>query len=134
MEKINEKEAKQELEKGMQVAEKVLKDEDKMEKFLQKVEDKLKVVPLAGDTLSMLPTLVSLIKSYIQKEYTAVHMGTILAVISALIYWLLSIDLIPDAIPVAGYIDDAAIVAACLNLVGSDIEEYRKWRGNATKE
>ena len=55
----------------------------------------------------MVPVMISLIKSYIEKEYTEIPLGTIIAVISALIYVVSPIDIIPDSIPGAGYIDGA---------------------------
>ena len=133
MKEINEEEAKKELESGYEKAEELLNDNDKMEEFLQKLEKKLETIPVAGSALSMLPTMVSLIKSYIKKEYTEIPVGTIVAIISASIYFLSPVDLIPDVIPGVGYIDDAAVVAACLALVGSDIEEYKKWRETNNK-
>lgn len=133
MKKISEKEAKEKLESGYGEAEKLLNDKDKLEEFLQKLEKKLKTIPVAGNALSSLPIMVSLIKSYIQKEYTEIPLGTIIAIISASIYFLSPVDLIPDIVPGIGYIDDAAVVAACLALVGSDIEEYKKWREDNKK-
>ena len=84
MKNISEEEAKKELEKGYENAEKILKNQDKMEEFLQKAEKKLKKMPIAGDTLAMIPTMISLIKSYIKKEYKDIPMRTIIAVMSAL--------------------------------------------------
>lgn len=131
---ISEKEAYKELNKGINKAEKILNDEDKMEDFLQRLEHKLQVVPVVGDILSYIPVLISLVKSYAKKEYRKIPLGSILAIISALLYWLLPVDVILDAIPGIGYIDDAAVVAACINLVENDVEEYDKWRKENNKK
>ena len=128
MKEFSEEEANIELEKGYKKAEDILKDTNKTEKLLQRLENKLKLIPVAGNTLSMIPTMISLVRSYIKKEYTDIPIGTIVAVISALIYWLSPVDAIPDVIPGLGYVDDAAVIAACLKLVKSDINEYEKWR------
>lgn len=128
MKEVDEAKAKEELEKGYEKAEKLLQDEDKLEETLQRLEKKLQKIPAAGDTLAMVPTMISMVRSYIKKEYTKMPIGTVVAVISALVYVLSPIDLIPDIIPGVGYIDDTAVVATCLLLVGSDIEEYQKWR------
>ncbi|MEG1725852.1 MAG: DUF1232 domain-containing protein, partial [Anaerovoracaceae bacterium] len=116
------------LEKGYVDAEKILKDTDKLERFLQRLEKKLKTIPLAGEKLSHIPVMVSLVKSYAKKEYTDIPIGTIIAVISALVYFLSPFDFVPDSVPILGYFDDAAVVAACWALVESDISEYIKWR------
>jgi len=125
---FDEQKAQKELEKGYEPAEKLLSEHDKIEKFLQRLEKKLKVIPLAGDRLAKIPIMVSLIRSFVKKEYTDIPIGSIIAVTSALIYFVSPIDILPDSIPFLGYIDDAAVVAVCWELVESDIEEYVKWR------
>jgi len=37
------------------------------------------------------------------------------------------LDLIPDYIPVIGYLDDAAVVALAVKWIQDDIEEFRQW-------
>lgn len=44
-------------------------------------------------------------------------------IIGALGYLILPIDLIPDFIPVAGFADDAAALAAVLKMVASNVDE-----------
>ncbi len=132
--KLSEEEAQEELKKRYKKAEELLEDSEKMERFLQRLEKKLKVIPLAGNTLAIVPVLISLIRSYVKHEYRDIPLGTIIAIISALIYVLTPIDVIPDAIVPVGYIDDAAVIAACLKLVNSDVEEYRKWRTDNHKD
>src|SRR5699024_10601199 len=128
MKKIfNKKKAKYTLEEGYEEAQEMLKDEDKMERFLQHLEKKLRVIPLAGNTLSDVPVMASLLRSFVKKEYTDIPIGTITAVVSALVYFVSPIDLIPDLLP-GGYIDDAAVIGACLKLINSDVEDYIKWR------
>ena len=128
MKKIfNKKKAKDTLEEGYEEAQEMLKDEDKMERFLQRLEKKLRVIPLAGNTLSDVPVMASLLRSFVKKEYTDIPIGTITAVVSALVYFVSPIDLIPDLLP-GGYIDDAAVIGACLKLINSDVEDYIKWR------
>ena len=131
---ITKKEAQEELEKGYSKAEKMLEDKEKTERFLQKLEKKLKVIPKLGDTLAMVPILLSLVRSYIKKEYTEIPLGSIIAVLSALIYILAPVDAIPDAIPAAGLIDDALLITTCLKLVKSDVDEYIIWRKENNKE
>lgn len=125
---VDEKKAQITLEKGYVEAEKILGDEDKMERFLFRLEKKLKTIPVAGEQLSYAPIMVSLLRSYVKKEYKDVPVGTIVAVISALVYFLSPVDILPDVIPGVGYIDDALVIAACWKLVESDINEYIAWR------
>lgn len=118
------------LESNFSKAERIAKDPDALERLLQRLEEKLKQVPIAGDTLSNIPVLASMVRSYACKDYPNIPLGTMVAIISALIYFLSPIDLIPDAIPGVGYVDDAAVIAACLAMVQSDIAEYKTWQSN----
>ena len=123
-----ERRAEEELKKGFAEAETLLKDEDKLERMLQRLEIKLKSIPKIGGHLASVPTMISLVRSYMIKEYPDLPIGTVVAVVSALAYFVSPIDLIPDTIPGIGHLDDALVIAACLQLVNSDIEEYVKWR------
>ena len=133
MDDLNQKTAEEELKKGYKDAEELLNNQDKMEEFLQKLEKKLQLLPVAGDILSMVPTMISLIKSYFKKEYKDIPVGTIIAVISALTYWLTPIDVIPDVVPGWGMVDDTLVIGACLKLVGDDLKDYKKWREENNK-
>lgn len=109
-------------------AEELLKDKDKLEKMLQKLERKLKTVPVVGSSLSYVPLMISLVRAYIKKEYEEIPVASIVSIIVALIYVVSPIDIIPDAIPGVGYLDDGVIVAGCLALVKTDIIDYKVWR------
>ena len=126
--------AAKELEKGYGEAEALLNNEDKLEEFIQRIENKLKVIPHIGDKLSHIPVFISLVKSYMKKEYVKPPFGTMLAIVSALLYFLVPVDFIPDIIPGLGHLDDAAVITACLCLVDSDIKEYIEWRDENGKK
>lgn len=128
VEEIDKERTAEFYEKSSAEAEGILKDENKMERFLQKLEQKLKTVPVAGNALAYVPVMMSLVRSYVKKEYTEPPITTMISVVVALIYFLSPIDLIPDAIPGAGYIDDAVVVSGCLVLIRTDLEDYRIWR------
>ncbi len=52
---------------------------------------------------------------------------TVAAVVFTLLYFVNPLDLIPDLIPVVGYIDDAFVVSLCIKFIGTDLEKYKKW-------
>ncbi|MBR6027928.1 MAG: DUF1232 domain-containing protein [Clostridia bacterium] len=104
-----------------------------METLLRRVEDELKRVNVAGvkqiaEALSYVPVFISLVRAYIKGTYRDLPIGTIIAAVSALIYFITPIDLIPDFIPVAGKLDDAGVILACLNFIRSDLDRYIEWR------
>lgn len=130
---IDETKASTLLESNYATATTLLNNVDEIERFLQRLEEKMKIVPVVGEKLAMVPVLASLIKSFVSKEYTDIPIGTIIAIIAALLYFVSPIDLVPDSIPVLGYFDDAAVVTVCWKMVESDVKEYQVWREKNNK-
>lgn len=130
---IDETKASTLLESNYATATTLLNNVDEIERFLQRLEEKMKIVPVVGEKLAMVPVLASLIKSFVSKEYTDIPIGTIIAIIAALLYFVSPIDLVPDSIPVLGYFDDAAVVTVCWKMVESDVKEYQVWRKKNNK-
>jgi uncharacterized membrane protein YkvA (DUF1232 family) len=54
---------------------------------------------------------------------------TAAAITAALLYFINPFDIVPDFIPVIGYLDDAVVVGACLKLVKSDLRTYAERKG-----
>ncbi|MFP4227703.1 MAG: YkvA family protein [Salinivenus sp.] len=72
--------------------------------------------------------LLHLVRDARHGRYREVPVWTLSAAAFALLYVLNPLDLIPDALPVLGLVDDAAVVSACLALVEQDLYAYRAWR------
>lgn len=72
--------------------------------------------------------LLDLVQDIQAGRYRQVPVWTVSAAVFALLYVLNPLDLIPDALPVLGLIDDAAVVSACLALLEQDLYDYRNWR------
>lgn len=49
---------------------------------------------------------------------------TAAAVIAALLYFVNPFDLVPDFVPLIGYLDDAVVVGACFRLIRADLRGY----------
>jgi len=47
------------------------------------------------------------------------------AAVAALLYFISPADVIPDAIPLAGFMDDAGVIAAVMSLLGSQLKPYK---------
>ncbi|MEQ9763660.1 YkvA family protein [Streptococcus jiangjianxini] len=125
---FDKKQAMMELQSRYKKADELLRDDAKMEPFLEKLEKRMKWVPFIRQELKMLPILISMVRSYWKKDYTRAPRRTMLAIVSALIYFLSPIDVVPDWIPILGQLDDALVVAACWKLVNKDVEDYRRWQ------
>ena len=74
--------------------------------------------------------LFNLVRDYASGEYRDIPFNIVAAVGAALLYVLSPIDLIPDFIPVIGYLDDAAVIAFCLSLIERDLAAYKVWKNS----
>lgn len=76
----------------------------------------------------------SMLVDYYNGSYRQVPWGTIAAIVAALLYFISPIDMIPDFIPVFGYIDDVFIITLALKFIEGDLNEYRAWKNNSGKK
>ena len=102
----------------------------RLDALLVELEQKLKAVPAIGETVSELPVLVAMVKSWIRKEYE-VSPKVLAIIVGAFLYLVKKKDLIPDNIPVIGIADDVAVLGIALKLVSADVQAYREWKGQA---
>ena len=99
-----------------------------MEIFLQRVEQKLDEIPVIGEQLSMLPVMISFVKSYVKNDYREAPVTAPISIVAALIYLISPKDLISDKLPVIGLLDDIAVVLLAWKYVIKDVEKYQAWR------
>ena len=109
-------------------AEELVKNPAKLEELLRQLEEKIKEVPVAGNALSRVPLMISMIRSYLTKEYTAISPKVIVSLVAAILYLLACKDIIPDKVPVVGYVDDLAVFAAAFLVNEPELSAYSKWR------
>lgn len=121
-----QEQAKEQIREG---AKKVTENDlEKVLKHREVIEKKFSRSGPLGKFMSDIKLLFALIQDYFKGEYKSVPFWTIAAIVTALLYVLNPIDLIPDYIPGVGYVDDAFVVAACLKMVGQDIQTYKAWK------
>ena len=74
-----------------------------------------------------------MLKDIKNKTYTETPWKTIAAMIVSILYILNPLDIIPDFIPVIGYIDDLTVLGLALKLVQKDLELYTNWKEGTAK-
>lgn len=116
----------------------IIENAEKWEIFKEKLEAFIKKaykLPVIGGLVDDIVSMIQLVDSYIKKEYTDIPLSSLISIVGALIYVLSPIDLIPDAIPIIGYVDDAAVVLLVISLgAGHDLKKYKKWQDEQRDE
>ena len=115
------------LDKATAEAKDFVNNPSRMDALLIQLEEKLRQVPAIGETVSGLPVMIAMVKSWIRKE-DEVSPKVLAIMAGAFLYLIKKKDLIPDSIPVIGIADDVAVLGLALKLVEKDVQAYREWR------
>lgn len=84
---------------------------------------------LQPDFWTHLKAFFRLLKAYLRREYTAIPWRSIVLVVAAIIYFVSPIDLLLDWIPLAGFVDDAAVLVFVTRQIRKDLDNFLTWEG-----
>jgi uncharacterized membrane protein YkvA (DUF1232 family) len=76
-------------------------------------------------------TLVRLVRSYVSGDYRQIHTTTIASGVGLLLYVLSPIDLVPDFIPVVGFLDDLSLISWFVGKFNDEIVRFREWESTS---
>jgi len=94
------------------------------------IRDKIdKAYPALKSALKNVRVLYALFKDTVNGKYK-LHPTSVAMIGGGLLYFILPADLIPDFIPVIGYLDDLAVLTTIMNSLKNEINEYRIWKNN----
>ena len=125
--KVDASAAKRELYSAAATVKK--KDVQKLVERKREFEEKLGDVPgKFKKMINQLGLLFELIRDYWSGKYKQVPWLSVTFAAAAVIYFLSPIDLIPDFIPVVGYVDDALVVGFAIMALEEDLQTYCRWK------
>ena len=91
-----------------------------------------KAYPSLKKVLENVAELYALFKDAVKGEYK-LHSANIAMIGGGLLYFILPADLIPDFIPLVGYLDDLAVLTTIMNSLKGEINAYRTWKATGLK-
>jgi len=92
------------------------------------IRDKLdQAYPALKAALKNVRVLYALFKDTVNGIYK-MPPASVAMIGGGLLYFILPADLIPDFIPVIGYLDDLAVLTTIMNSLRKEIDEYRIWK------
>jgi uncharacterized membrane protein YkvA (DUF1232 family) len=98
---------------------------------LEEVKEKLsqeKIKTALGDSYQKLKLLWQLTLDYVKGNYRQISKNSMVKVISALIYFLIPLDFVPDFIFGLGLVDDVSVILWVYSSLDEEIAQYKEWR------
>ena len=119
------------FEKALKKAERLIEDQQFISNLLDKTFVKMgKVSEQLYDVQDNLLAMTRMVAAWLKREYTEVSPKAIIALVAAMIYFVNPFDLIIDAIPFVGMLDDIAIITYVVRLFNKEIERFMAWESN----
>jgi uncharacterized membrane protein YkvA (DUF1232 family) len=80
-----------------------------------------------SDVMDEFKTLIRLVVAYARGNYRDIPIDRLVVVVGGLVYVVSPLDLVPDAIPGVGFLDDAAVIAWVIKSVRDELDAFRAW-------
>ena len=71
--------------------------------------------------------MLRLVRAYSEGNYRDVPESKLVVIIAAIIYVVNPLDVIPDALPALGFLDDATVLALALRRSRQTLDDFMAW-------
>lgn len=80
-----------------------------------------------AETWPYFQAMLRLIRAYSRGEYRDIADSTLVVIVAAIIYLVNPLDVIPDALPALGYLDDATVIALAVRRARQTLDDFMSW-------
>jgi uncharacterized membrane protein YkvA (DUF1232 family) len=84
-----------------------------------------------AETWAYFQAMLRLIRAYSEGTYSGVPESTLVVIIAAIVYVVNPLDVIPDALPALGYLDDATVIALAVRRGRQALDDFMVWETSA---
>ena len=109
----------------------IIGDREKMNDLISSSKEKLHNINFEDSKISRmavsLRVMARMIKAFANGQYSDLPWKSLLSIVGGLVYFLMPIDLIPDFIPLTGFLDDFTVIMLISGAFKQDIEEFLLW-------
>ncbi len=90
-------------------------------------------IPWLRKVMDDISVILDLIQDYCSGRYRQIPAWVVATLAFALLYFINPVELIPEFIPVVGYLDDIALLLLALRMTRRYVAAYKSWRTAQTK-
>ena len=91
---------------------------------------RLSLMPKVSEIPSLLQSTPSMLRDSIKRKYRKTPWGTLTGGIFSILYLLNPLDIIPEALPIIGIVDDTLVFGVFLALLSRDVKKYLLWKSS----
>ena len=84
-----------------------------------------------AETWPYFHTMLRLIRAYSEAKYRDLPESTLTVIVAAIVYLVNPLDVIPDALPALGYLDDATVLALAVRRSRGALDAFMAWEISA---
>ena len=89
---------------------------------------RLSIMPKVSEIPSLLQSTPSMLRDSFKRKYRKTPWGTLTGGIFSILYLLNPLDIIPEALPIVGIVDDTLVFGVFLALLSRDVKKYLLWK------
>ncbi len=86
-----------------------------------------------GEAWDSLIISCRMLQAYLRGDYRKIPWKTLVAIVGAMVYFVMPLDFIPDFILGFGFTDDVALILWTVKSIKDDIENYSQWEKNVVQ-
>jgi uncharacterized membrane protein YkvA (DUF1232 family) len=94
---------------------------------------RLSIMPKVSEIPSLLQSTPSMLRDSFKRKYRKTPWGTLTGGIFSILYLLNPLDIIPEALPIIGIVDDTLVFGVFLALLSRDVKKYLLWKSSHEK-
>jgi uncharacterized membrane protein YkvA (DUF1232 family) len=118
-----------EFAKALQSAKTYLEDASRLNGLFDEAVTELASMPRNefAETWPYFCAMLRLVRAYADAGYRDISASTLVVIVAAVIYVVDPLDMIPDAVPGLGFLDDATVVALAIKRSRDALDQFMAW-------
>ena len=99
---------------------------DVAKKSMEKAGKDTSLKGMASEGIASVGRLVRLVKAFAAGDYRDVSRKNLILTAAGLLYFVSPLDLIPDALPLIGFLDDITVIGFVLSNLGEELSKFEE--------